>query len=60
MSGFKVGYFIGSLATASIVPREADASEAAASLRGPGFEASRDASGWLARDPWGTSLRITA
>jgi catechol 2,3-dioxygenase len=43
-----------------VVPAAADASAAAASLRGGGFEVSQNGRGWLTRDPWGTALRITA
>ncbi|HEX8274370.1 MAG TPA: VOC family protein [Longimicrobiaceae bacterium] len=41
-----------------VVPTAADAAEAARSIRDAGFAVTEDADGWLATDPWGTTLRI--
>jgi catechol 2,3-dioxygenase len=42
------------------LPTPQDASRAADSLRAGGFEADADAGGWVARDPWGTRLRLVS
>lgn len=41
-----------------VLPRPADADAAAESLRTAGHAAERSDGGWLARDPWGTAVRI--
>lgn len=43
-----------------IVPGQGDAEAAARSLEGSGWQATRSGSGWLATDPWGTSLRLVS
>jgi catechol 2,3-dioxygenase len=42
-----------------VVPAEEDAAAAAASLRQEGHAAAQTEGGWVAADPWGTTLRIT-
>ena len=41
-----------------VVPTAADAAEAARSIREAGHPVAADADGWLATDPWGTTVRI--
>jgi catechol 2,3-dioxygenase len=41
-----------------VVPGEADAAGAAASLERAGYEASKDENTWQTVDPWGTALRL--
>lgn len=41
-----------------VLPHPADADAAAESLRAAGYDAERIEGGWLARDPWGTAVRI--
>ena len=41
-----------------IVPRQEDASAAAASLNASGYHATSTGDGWIAADPWGTRLSI--
>jgi catechol 2,3-dioxygenase len=41
-----------------VVPTAADAADAARSIREAGHEVTADGDGWLATDPWGTTLRI--
>jgi catechol 2,3-dioxygenase len=43
-----------------IVPRPADASDAARSLQTAGYDARDTGTGWIVADPWGTRLRIRA
>ncbi len=43
-----------------VVPRDEDAAGAARGIEDAGFQARRDGSGWVATDPWGTTLRIEA
>lgn len=43
-----------------VVPTEADADRAAASLQAAGYPAKKHQKGWLALDPWGTGLRLIA
>jgi catechol 2,3-dioxygenase len=42
-----------------LLPDAVSANAAADSLRGCGFGVDPDATGWLARDPWGTAVRAT-
>lgn len=41
-----------------LVPTEADADRAAASLVAAGYEAKKDGKTWRTADPWGTALRL--
>jgi catechol 2,3-dioxygenase len=41
-----------------VVPTESDVAAAAASLEGASHQVTRDAAGAVAKDPWGTQLRI--
>jgi catechol 2,3-dioxygenase len=43
-----------------VLPRPADADAAAASLESAGHAPTRIEGGWLAKDPWGTAVRIVA
>ncbi|MFL5578344.1 MAG: VOC family protein [Gemmatimonadaceae bacterium] len=43
-----------------IVPRAEDAEGAARSIREAGFDATPAGGAWVATDPWGTRLRVTA
>jgi catechol 2,3-dioxygenase len=42
-----------------VLAASGDAEKAAESLRAAGFSPERDGGDWIARDPWGTTLRIT-
>ncbi|HEX7243525.1 MAG TPA: VOC family protein [Longimicrobiaceae bacterium] len=42
-----------------VLPGAADAEAAAGSLREAGHAVEEDGAGWRARDPWGTTLRVT-
>lgn len=41
-----------------VVPTAGDADRAAASLQANGYQAVKEGKTWLARDPWGTALRL--
>ncbi|MGH9309022.1 MAG: VOC family protein [Vicinamibacterales bacterium] len=41
-----------------VVPSTPDAAAAAASLNGAGYRASETDQGWIANDPWGTTLQL--
>jgi catechol 2,3-dioxygenase len=41
-----------------VVPEPADVNAAASNLERSGFEATRDGTDVVARDPWGTALRL--
>ena len=43
-----------------LVPGAADADAAARSVEAAGYAVRRDESGWVADDPWGTRLRVSA
>ncbi|MBI1808898.1 MAG: VOC family protein [Gemmatimonadetes bacterium] len=43
-----------------VVPAAGDAAEAAERLRGAGGTVQADGAAWVAHDPWGTAVRITA
>ena len=43
-----------------VVPRQEEAATAAHSLRAAGYAAEEESGGYIARDPWGTAVRLVA
>jgi catechol 2,3-dioxygenase len=42
-----------------VLPTQADADRAAASVKAAGYRTKKDGKAWLTLDPWGTALRLT-